>query len=121
MADLGAIGVIPSKAIYARTIVSPLVYRPSTKEDPSELSIDTSGTISGVVQVGGVNRQGVHVGLFHRSNMQPVAQAVTSNAGAYSFAGLDKSDLKNYFVVFLDPNTSAPWNYSLVRDHLTAE
>lgn len=120
MADLGSKGLDPSPTICSRVIVSPAVYKRSTNADTNELQIDTSGVISGVVRVATVVTAGVRVGLFHRSNMQQIAMAVTDNVGAYVFRDLDKTDLQNYFVVILDPNAASPWNYSLVRDHLTA-
>lgn len=121
MADLGAIGMADSQKTRAKAVpvMSPDIYKPPTSLDPKLTDFNLSGRISGVVTVGGVPQSRVRVGLMHRSSMRLISQAHTDGAGAYQFKFLDITDVGNYFVVFLDPNESAPWNYSLVRDHLS--
>ncbi len=120
MASLGPQKQQPWAGRYLRPVVSPRVYSQPTLLDPNPLSIDVNGSISGVVKIAGVPTEGVRIGLFHRSNMELIATTISSNTGAYIFRFLDRSDLKNYFVTFLDPATDPAHNYTLTRDHLTA-
>lgn len=121
MADLGSVGrQFGFGAIARRPVVSRAVYKRPTDRDTNELAVDVGGTISGVVRIAGVPAQGVNVGLFARSSLNLIARATTSNTGAWLFDGLDRADLKGYFVTVLDPQENPAYNYSLTRDHLSA-
>lgn len=120
MADLGSVGFAVQSTLAYRKVVSTAVYAQRTSGDPSLLSIDASGRISGVVRVSGVAQPGVSVGLFYRSSMRLIARATTAADGSYSFDGLNKSDLKAYFIVALDPNQASPYLFTRAHDHLTA-
>jgi hypothetical protein len=119
MADLGSIGISRQVIVHAKLVVSSKIYKTQTPNDINSLSIDANGFISGVVKINGVPTSGVHIGLYYRPNLNLIAQATSDNIGAYIFRGLDRFDLKNFFVVILDPQEDSPHNYSLVRDHLT--
>lgn len=121
MADLGAKGFAhPLRTRHnAAPVISPAIYRRSTDLDRKETEFDLSGRLSGTVNVAGVPQSRVRVGLMHRSNMNLIAQTHTNGAGFYEFKFLDITDLENYFIVFLDPRETTPWNYSLVRDRLS--
>lgn len=121
MADLGSIAldIYTDTPLNSRRVVSTVIYRPPTLLDLKLTDIDTSGSISGVVKIDDVLTAGVRVGLYDRTNMQLVETAVSDNIGAYSFLYLDTNYIENYFVIILDPKTSAPWNHSAVLDHLT--
>ena len=121
MADLGSIAldIYTDTPLNSRRVVSTVIYRPPTLLDLKLTDIDTSGSISGVVKIDDVLTAGVRVGLYDRTNMQLVETDVSDNIGAYSFLYLDTNYIENYFVIILDPKTSAPWNHSAVLDHLT--
>ena len=120
MADLGAKGIVANRVLHSRPVVSPLIYKQPAPGDVKALEIDVDGSLSGIVRIAGVPTEGVSLGLFHRSSLNLIARATSNNTGAYIFRGLDRSDLENYFVLCLDPQTAAVWNYTLARDHLTA-
>lgn len=120
MADLGNIAINAENEMSYRLVVSPLVYKQSSIEDVKILDIDITGIISGTVKIAGIPTQYVRVGLFHRISMNLIANAITNNTGIYTFVGLDKSDLNNFFVTILDPQENPTYNYTLTRDHLTA-
>jgi hypothetical protein len=121
MADLGNVAVNcgTENSMGYRLVVSPKIYVQSAPGDTNILDIDTTGSISGVVKITGVPTQYVRVGLFHRISMNLIANAITNNTGVYTFTGLDKTDLNNFFVTILDPQVNPTYNYTLTRDHLT--
>lgn len=120
MADIGAVGRSIITTAASRKVVPSVVYRQRAAGDPAPISFDVSGTLSGVAETFGVPKAGIRVGLYYRSNMQLIAAAVTDASGAYSFDGLNRSDLEAYFIVAQDPSETPPFLGTQVHDHLTA-
>ena len=123
MPDLGAKGLMPK--IHVRKIapvVSKVVYQRASLNDPSELTVDVNGSISGTVLNNGVPVEGITCALYFRENRLLIAETKTNSLGRYIFRFLDRNNLKNYYVVCIDTlNTAEPYNYTLVHDHLTPE
>lgn len=121
MAHLGSVSIIGGdyREVQKRKTLSLLIYHHPTLLDPNELNIDSSGTLSGIVSIASLPTANIRIGLFHRSSMNILEQQRSGVDGTFSFYGLDINDLKNYFIVFLDPQENASYNYSSVRDHLT--
>lgn len=120
MAHLGNIGVR-----FPTTKPKPVAPAASLSGNiPSEVAIinyPVDGGISGVVQINGVVTADVVVRLYDRESGHLVKQAKTDSSGAYSFIGLNKtSSFGGYYVVFMDPRTSSPYNYTVAKDHITA-
>lgn len=126
MADLGAIASEPVQDTFRAPIVSPKIYpliltsAAPAVADQQPLTVDAGGSLGGVVKIAGVATSGALVGLFHRPTMQLLQRAWTAADGSYNFGGLDRAALGSYFVIALDPATSAPWNFSGVNDRLSA-
>ena len=117
MASLGNVGVkAPQHSLSMK--VAPLAVV-DYKLVPA-ISYPVSGRLSGVVSIAGTPRVGVVVRLYYRSSGQLIEQAISGTGGTYSFAGLDVSDPGAYYVTFIDPNTSTPYNFTVTKDHLTA-
>lgn len=118
MASLGNVGVrapnthqfkvAPSAVLSAVNPPFPLINYP------------VNGRISGVVSIGAVPTAGVLVRLYYRDSGALIEQAISGTGGTYSFSGLNTSDTMAYYVTFHDPKTSAPFNYTVTKDHLTA-
>ena len=103
-----------------RMKVAPLsVYRGGSPET-TVVGYNVAGRISGTVKISGVTAPGVVVRLYYRDNGNLIEQAISDASGDYSFAGLDTAALNAYYVVFIDPKTSSPYNYTVARDHITA-
>ena len=120
MADLGAVGRDVTEALRFRKVASPLTYVSRAAGDPKLIDIDATGAISGTVLVGGVPRVGVSVGLYYHPSMRLIERTTTAADGTYSFVGLNRNDLKSYFVVAKDPNDVAPHLRTAAHDHLSA-
>lgn len=117
MASLGNVGgrIVTSKVMKVAPIS---VYRGGG--DNAVINYNVAGRISGVASIGGVATAGIVVRLYYRDSGNLVDQAISAAGGTYAFSGLDKTALGAYYVTFVDPNTSAPYNYTVTRDHLTA-
>ena len=102
-------------------VISSIIYKRASNNDPNELSIDVNGSISGIVKVNGVPIKNANVALYFRDNRCMINDALTDSDGKYIFRNLDRSQLKKYYVVCLDTNQNSPYNYTLVQDHLSAE
>lgn len=119
MAHLGNVGTLAHSALK-RSKVAPLaVLKDNTRSNPST-SYPVNGSISGTASIAGVGTAGILVRLYYRPSGLLIEQAVTGAGGTYSFTGLDPSDAGAYYVTFHDPNTSAPYNFTVTKDHLTA-
>lgn len=113
MAALGNIGKDLSTVLYIRP--TPPWAVSSTR--PSLLAIDIGKKLTGIVTVNTVVYPAFRVDLHYRETRQLINTLYTNDAGVYEFKYLDSTD--KYYVVFLDDLESAPYNFSLVRDHLT--
>lgn len=116
MADLGAIGALPFRLGVYNVAHAAFV----NAENPNRVSIPTDKSLSGVVSVNSVPKRGVGVYLYLRTDMTLLNNTVTDSAGAYQFKYLNSIYNGKYLIVFKDPNTVTPFNYSLVKDHLEA-
>lgn len=117
MASLGNIGV--NMANFRSMKVAPMaVYRGDG--DSSVIGYNVAGRISGVVSIGGVATAGVVVRLYYHDSGNLIDQAISGSGGTYAFSGLNTSEPGAYYVTFVDPKTSTPYNYTVTRDHLTA-
>ena len=115
MADLGSVGQKLPTGLYSK--VGPVAIL--GKGGPLA-GYPVDGTISGNVKISGANAGGVVVRLYHRDNGALVDQAVSNSSGNYSFVGLNTADPKAFYVVFVDPNKDAPYNYTVARGHISA-
>lgn len=119
MAHLGPLGSNRYFRMHRRKVAPFAATGPNSIVTPS-IVVPVDGAIHGVAKIGGVNASGVIVRLNYRINGILIEQAKTGVDGAYSFYGLNKADLKAYCVTFMDPSESAPYNYTVTRDHLSA-
>ena len=118
MADLGSVGQKLPTGLYSK--VGPVAILGSGAQNPSLAGYPIGGTISGNVKISGANAGGVVVRLYYRDNGALVDQAISNSSGNYSFVGLNTADPKAFYVVFIDPNKDAPYNYTVARDHISA-
>lgn len=77
-----------------------------------------NGSISGTVTELGAAVARCLVRLYFRPTGALVKTALTSAAGAYTFAGLDPAEAGNFTVVVLDPTGGVSYN-AIVLDKLT--
>lgn len=115
MADLGSIGKKLPTGLYSK--VGPVAI---LGKGAQFAGYPVNGTISGNVKISGANASGVVVRLYYRDNGALVDQAISNSSGNYSFVGLNTADPKAFYVVFVDPNKDAPYNYTVARDHISA-
>lgn len=117
MANLGAIGKTNNLKARSAKLTAPLEAVSEIR--PLRFYIDTSGKLSGVVSINEIPTQGILVRLFLRDNNEEtvINRLYTKEDGSYEFVGLDQSD--KYYITFLDPNKVAPYNFSLIRNHLS--
>ena len=99
---------------------APGVRAPYKIDNAAAMAVRTDGSLSGVVKISGVVAPRVLVRLYDRSTGVLLNSTFTASDGTYSFNGLDPDAAKSYYVTFLDPNESSPFNYTLTSDHLTA-
>ena len=118
MADLGSVGQRLPTGLYSK--VGPVAILGSGAQNPSLAGYPVGGTISGKVKISGANAGGVVVRLYYRDSGALVDQAISNSSGNYSFVGLNTADPKAFYVVFIDPNKDAPYNYTVARDHISA-
>ena len=118
MADLGSVGQKLPTGLYSK--VGPVAILGSGAQNPSLAGYPVGGTISGNVKISGASAGGVVVRLYYRDNGAIVDQAISNSNGNYSFVGLNTADPKAFYVVFIDPNKDAPYNYTVARDHISA-
>lgn len=118
MANLGSVGQKLPTGLYSK--VGPVAIIGSGAQDPSLAGYPVGGTISGNVKISGANAGGVVVRLYYRDSGALVDQAISNSSGNYSFVGLNTADPKAFYVVFIDPNKDAPYNYTVARDHISA-
>lgn len=118
MADLGSIGKKLPTGLYSK--VGPVAILGSVSPSEPFAGYPVNGSISGNVKISGVNVGGVVVRLYYRDNGALVDQAISNSSGNYSFVGLNTADPKAFYVVFVDPNKDAPYNYTVARDHISA-
>lgn len=122
MTNLGAIALTFSGRDEAKTVQlirpSPLSY---TSRHEDIFSIPCHGKRSGIISLSGTPVAGVLVRLYLRDSGVLVSQQHSKADGSYEFVGLDPTALNQYMVMMVDPKTEAPFNYTLVQDHLTAE
>lgn len=122
MADLGAIGRLSGNIWYVRTTPQDI---PTARELPigagraAVLAEDIGGTLSGQVKIADVAAANVKVCLQIRSDAIPIRWALSDSSGNWSFTGLDRTRIGEYMVTVLDPKDGSPFNYTIVRDHLT--
>lgn len=115
MADLGSVGQKLPTGLYSKVGPEAILG----KGGPLA-GYPVDGTISGNVKISGANAGGVVVRLYYRDNGALVDQAISNSSGNYSFVGLNTADPKAFYVVFVDPNKDAPYNYTVARDHISA-
>lgn len=121
MADRGAIATVRKRHTRSFVYVAPSsVFAKQFLNDPSRLYIDASGTLTVTVRIAGVLKERVHVGVLHRESLQLVVGGFTNSVGEVTFYGLDKDAPEQYAVVAMDPETKQPFNFSQLRDHLSA-
>lgn len=115
MADLGSIGKKLPTGLYSKVGPEAILGKGAQLA-----GYPVDGTISGNVKISGANAGGVVVRLYYRDNGALVDQAISNSSGNYSFVGLNTADPKAFYVVFVDPNKDAPYNYTVARDHISA-
>jgi len=116
MAYLGAIGrLVETTSVVA--LGSPQMVNDTY---PNPVNLPTDKSISGIVEINNVATGGIDVYLYLREDMRLLNKLVSQPDGTYQFKYLNSAHNGSYLVLFQDPNTSSPYNYTLVRDHLAA-
>lgn len=130
MADLGAIASTYDEAITEltfTTLMTPILTQPVTFElvDNNTFSqtipiwavdgirtlndIGVTGTLSGKVQVEGVDAPYINVRLYYRPTGQMIKQMYTDVNGEWSFDGLETGS-NDYYVLAIDPDGGTQYN-----------
>lgn len=117
MADLGAIGRRIGGTVVRR--ITSRAVQESNQPGANLLDVPVDGSLYGTVKIATVLTGDVLARLYYRPNGLLIEQAKTIANGTYRFDALNKADLKNYYVTFLDPNENAPYNFTVTKDHLT--
>lgn len=113
MADLGTIAKdVGRRTRRVRVASRAVVYRNLTY-------IDNGGSFYGTVRRAGLVIPNVVCALYGRDSKALIARAMTASDGTYAFHGLDLTLTEGYYVLAFDPATGMPFNYTLVRAHLT--
>lgn len=115
MADLGSVGKKLPAGLYSKVGPEAILGKGG-----QFAGYPVDGAISGNVKISGANASGVVVRLYYRNNGAFIEQTISDSSGNYSFVGLNKADPKAFYVVFVDPNKDAPYNYTVARDHISA-
>lgn len=113
MADLGTIAKdVGRRTRRVRVASRSVVYRDLT-------NIDNGGSFLGTVRRAGLAVPGVVCALYGRDSKALISRTQTAVDGTYAFHGLDRTLTNGYYVLAFDPATGEPFNYTLVRAHLT--
>lgn len=121
MAHLGNIGARSFKQRHHQLAPYVVVGKsmPSNRNDVI-LATPSNGRVQGIAKIGGVATGGIMVRIYVRETGGLIASMRSKADGTYVFKGLDPTNYGAYCVVFFDPQTGAPYNYTVARDHLTA-
>lgn len=94
-------------------------YVPFWTSPAPSLSVNTQGVISGVVNENATPVSRCAVRLYYRSTGAFIRSTFTDASGAFSFSGLDPSDIQAYTCVAFDPEGGVQYN-AVIFDRLTA-